>query len=325
MISFGIFMLCFLVAGAWLIATRKNMLQEPDRYGEQAFNGKWLILPILIFVVGTIVSMIQPFVVDRVDAGHIGLKVNLTGDDRGVSDYTYRTGWVTYNEWTEMLYEYPTYQQHIEYGDQNVITKGGFSAVINPTFNYSIVPDAVGEMFQELRLDIKAIEQGWLRTAIIGSVQDVANRWEVDKIFNEREAFEAAIVAECNKRVGKWFIVDQLRTNIVPPAALQEAIVNKTKAIQETQAKIQEALVADANAKKMIAIAKGDSAKVVIDAGGKAEAMRIAADAEAYTLKLKNQQITPLMIEYERIQKWNGIYPTTMLGSGSNTLLNLKP
>lgn len=30
------------------------------------------------------------------------------------------------------------------------------------------------------------------------------------------------------------------------------------------------------------------------------------------------------MIEYERVMRWNGIYPTTMLGSGSNTLFNLK-
>jgi len=329
MISSFIVLIGFLVAVGWIIAKRKSIITEtpPDRRGdtEKKLNIGGLILPILIFVACLITAAVQPFVVDRVDAGHIGLKVNLTGDDRGVSEYTYKTGWVTYNEWTEMLYEYPTYQQHIEYGDQSVITKGGFSAVINPTFNYSIVAEAVGEMFQELRLDIKAIEQGWLKTAIIGSVQDVANRWEVDKIFNEREAFEAAIVAECNKRVGKWFKIDQLRTNIVPPPALQEAITNKTKAIQETQAKIQEALVADANAKKMIAIAKGDSAKAVIEASGRANALLIEAKAEADAIKLKQQQLTPLMIEYERAQKWNGALPTTTLGNGSGTLINLKP
>ena len=231
MISLGIFLLCLLVAVGWLIATRKNMWSEPNRHGERDLNIRYFVLPALILVVGIITAAIQPFVVERVDAGHIGIKVNLTGDERGVSKYTYQTGWVPYNTWTEMLYEYPTFQQHVEYGDQQVITKGGFSATINPTFNYSLIPEAVGEMFQELRVDIKTIEQGWLKTAIIGSVADVANRWEVDRIFNEREQFEQAIVAECNKRVSKWFVISQLRTNIVPPPALQEAIVNKTKAI----------------------------------------------------------------------------------------------
>lgn len=328
MISGSIILLGFLLAIGFAVATRKSIIEttEPDRNGETEtiFHVKGIVVPALILVVALITAAVQPFTVERVEAGQIGLKVNLTGDERGVSKYTYKTGWVTYNEWTEMLYMYPTSIQHIEYGDQQVITKGGFSATINPTFNYSLVPDAVGEMFQQLRMDIKTIEQGWLKTAIIGSVADVANKWEVDAIFNNREQFELAIVAECNKRVGKWFLVDQLRTNIVPPPALQEAIVNKTKAIQETQAKIQEALVAEANAQKMIQIAKGDSAKAVIEASGRANALLIEAKAEADAIKLKQQQLTTLMIEYEKAQRWNGVLPTTILGDGTGTFVNLK-
>lgn len=282
------------------------------------------VAPILVVIVGLITAFIQPFSLQRVDAGHVGLKVNLTGNNRGVSEFEYETGWVVVNTWTEMLYEYPTYQQTIIYDEQTVITKGGFSTVIKPTFNYSLIPDAVGDMFSELRLGIKEIEQGWLHTAVIGAVMDVANRWEVDKIFNEREQFENAIVTECNKRVSKWFVISQLRTNIVPPASLQEAILNKTKAIQETQAKIQEALVAEANAQKMIQIAKGDSAKAVIEASGRANAMLIEAQAEADAIKLKQQQLTPLMIEYEKAQRWNGVLPTTMLASGAGTFITLR-
>lgn len=282
------------------------------------------VAPILVVIVGLITAFIQPFSLQRVDAGHVGLKVNLTGNNRGVSEFEYETGWVVVNTWTEMLYEYPTYQQTIIYDEQTVITKGGFSTVIKPTFNYSLIPDAVGDMFSELRLGIKEIEQGWLHTAVIGAVMDVANRWEVDKIFNEREQFENAIVTECNKRVSKWFVISQLRTNIVPPASLQEAILNKTKAIQETQAKIQEALVAEANAQKMIQIAKGDSAKAVIEASGRANAMLIEAQAEADAIKLKQQQLTPLMIEYEKAQRWNGVLPTTMLANGAGTFITLR-
>lgn len=315
MITLIIIGLTVLVAVGWLIANRKKY----DNYS-QDFSG--FGIPITILIVGIITSFVQPFVVDRVDAGHVGIKVNLTGNDRGVSDYQYKTGWVVYNTWTEMLYEYPTFQQHIDYEEQTVITKGGFSTVIKPTFNYSLIPDAVGDMFSELRLGIKEIEQGWLRTAIIGAVMDVANRWEVDKIFNEREQFENAIVAECNKRVAKWFIISQLRTNIVPPASLQEAILNKTKAIQETQAKIQEALVAEANAQKMIQIAKGDSAKVVIEAAGQANALLIQATAEAEAMRLKQKELTPTYVDYIRWSNWNGVLPTTSLSEGTGIFLN---
>jgi len=249
---------------------------------------------------------------ERVDAGHVGIKVKLTGNSRGVSDYEYKTGWVMYNTWTEQMLEFPTFQQHIEYNDQTVITKGGFAATIKPSFNYSLKPNAIGDMFENLRLDIKQIEQGWLMNAIVSSVNDVANKWEVDAVFNKREEFEAAIIAECNKRLSKWFIVSQLRTNIIPPTSLQNAIESKTKAVQEAQAAMQRKLVAEAEAQEKIARAKGDSAKVVID-----------AQASALATKLKQKEITPLYVEYIKAQAWDGKLPTTVAGNGG-TFLNIK-
>lgn len=297
---------------------------KPDKYGDIEIKpSDWLVKPIIYFIAGFIIAMVQPFSLDRVDAGHVGIKVNLSGDERGVSSYQYKTGWVVYNTWIERLYEFPTYQQHIEYGDQAVITKGGFSAVIKPTFNYSLKPTAVGDMFEQLRLGVKEIEQGWLMTAIVGSVNDVANRWAVDDIFNKREEFESAIITECNKRTSKWFTISQLRTNIVPPDALKSAIESKTKAVQEAQAAIQQALVADALAKKKIAVARGDSASNVINAAGEAQAAIIAAEGEAKAMKAKQAQLTPLYIDYIRATNWDGKYPSTMLGN-SSVLMNLK-
>lgn len=315
MISTLIFILGLVIAGFIAFTTRDQMyVRKEDRWGDmkETLNVSWIIKPIVIFVTGMIVSMVQPFALERVDAGHVGIKVNLTGDKRGVSSYEYKTGWVMFNTWTEQMLEFPTYQQHIEYKDQTVITKGGFAATIKPSFNYSLKPTAIGNMFENLRLDIKQIEQGWLMNAIVSSVNDVANKWEVDAIFNKREEFEAAIVAECNKRLSKWFEVSQLRTNITPPKALQNAIESKTKAVQEAQAAMQRKLVAEAEAQEKIAIARGDSAKVIID-----------AQALALAMKLKQKEITPLYVEYLKAQSWNGVLPTTVAG-GSGTFLNIK-
>jgi regulator of protease activity HflC (stomatin/prohibitin superfamily) len=315
MISSVIFLVCLITAILVGLSTRGNMyVTGPDRWGDekQKFNTMWLIKPIGIFVLGIIISSIQPFALERIDAGNKGLKVNLTGSERGVAKYQYKTGWVVYNDWTEQVKEFPLFQQHIEYDAQEVITKGGFSATIKPSFNYSLREDAIGDMFVNLRLDIKEIEKGWLKNAIVSSVNDVANRWEVDAIFNKREEFEAAIIVECNKRVSKWFTVSQLRTNIVPPASLQKAIEGKTKAVQEAQAAQQRTLVAQAEAQEKIAIARGDSAKAIID-----------AQAFALAMKLKQKEITPLYVEFLKAQSWNGVLPTTVAG-GSGTFLNIK-
>lgn len=306
MISTYIFVGFLIVSIATLFRTRKN-------YNLKEEFGKWILKPILILIIGTVISIINPFSLERVDAGHIGLKVNLTGDERGVSDYTYKTGWVVFNNWTEKLYEFPTYQQHIDYSVQTVITKGGFSADIKPSFNYALVANTVGDMFQNLRLSIKEVEQGWLKTAIVGSVNDVANKWAVDSIFNHRELFEASIITECNKRISKWFTVSQLRTNITPPPALQSAIEAKTKALQEVQVAENQKQVAIAEAFRKIAIARGDSAQMVIEASGEAEAIR-----------RKQLTLSNMYIEYMKIQKWDGKNPTTVLGKEGSTIISVK-
>lgn len=232
----------------------------------------------------------------------------MTGDNRGISKFEYKTGWVIYNTWVSRLYEFPTFQQHIDYPEQQVITKGGFSATIKPSFNYSLKAGDVGDMFSNLRLDVKQIEQQWLQTAIVGTVNDVANKWAVDDIFNQREKFESDIVAEANKRVSKWFTISQLRTNITPPAALQKSIEAKTQAIQEVQVAENQRLVAIAEGDRKIATARADSAAQVIAAAGEAEA-----------IKRKQVSLSDTYIDYLKVNKWNGVLPTVQ--SGSNGIM----
>lgn len=262
---------------------------------------------------GLILAAVQPFTLERVDAGHVGIKVNLTGNDRGISKYEYKTGWVLFNTWISRLYKFPVYQQHIEYPEQQVITKGGFSATIKPSFNYALKAGDVGDMFQNLRLDVKSVEQQWLQNAIVGTVNDVANKWAVDDIFNQREQFEADIIKEANKRVSKWFTISQLRTNITPPPALQQSIEAKTKAIQEVQVAENQKLVAIAEGDRKMAQARADSAAAVIEAAGEAEAIR-----------KKQLSLTPTYVEYLKVQKWNGELPQVQTGNGGGILMNLN-
>lgn len=310
----GMIILIGLIAGAITFIRGEKTIEVKNGYGNMVtrLNSKLLVKSIGIFVVMLFVGMFQPYSVEKIDSGYKGLKISLVGSQRGVTNYQYKTGWVVYNVWTEQVMEFPTYQQHIEYDDQMVITKGGFPATIKPTFNYSLKESAIGDMFVNLRLDVKQVEQGWLKNAIIGAVNDVANTWEVDSIFGHRQAFEGAIVAECNLRLAKWFNVSQLRTNITPPEALQEAIIAKTKAIQQAEASEQQALTAIAEGKRKVAVARADSAEMIIN-----------ANAAALSIKIKQNQITPMYIEYLKANAWDGKLPTTVAG-GSGLFLNIK-
>lgn len=284
--------------------------EQGTKEGQAIFKAAWR--GVFIGVILLITAFVQPFTFERVDAGNVGIKIKLTGNSRGVSNYEYKTGWVMYNSWTEQMLEFPTFQQHIEYDDQVIITKGGFSASIKPSFNYSLKPTAIGDMFENLRVDIRQVEQGWLKNAIIGAVNDVSNTWEVDSIFTHRAQFEASIVVECNKRLTKWFNVSQLRTNITPPESLQEAIIAKTKSIQQAQAEEQRAIAAVATKRRKIAEAQADSAETIIN-----------ATAASLAMKLKQTQLTPMYIEYVKWTNWDGKLPSTMTGN-AGTLLNIK-
>jgi hypothetical protein len=269
-----------------------------EKYTETQSNAVGYIKLVGIVITSIIISFLNPYDVERVDSGHVAILVDNIGDNKGMSKVEYKRGWVIYNNFTQRYYEFPVFQQHIDYEENVVITKGGFQATIKPSFNYALNPTTVDNMFQNLRVDIKTVEQGWLKNAIISSVNDVANLFTVDSIFNHRAEFETAIITEANKRVGKWFTVSQLRTNIAPPPAITASIEEKTKAVQEAQAAVQRTLVANAEAQEKIARAKGDSAKAVISAAG-----------EAMANKLRQATLTPMLIQQQFINKWDGKLP----------------
>jgi hypothetical protein len=306
MIGLFTFILAFLILGLALQVFRKSSYTNDN--GRFQVKAIWKLLA--VFLISLFIAAINPIDVERIDAGHVGIKVSNVGDNRGVGKTEYVTGWVFYNSWISRIYEFPIHQQHIDYEEADIVTRGGFRATIKPSFNYSINAGNVADMFQNLRVGVKEMEQGWLKNAIVGSVNDVANRYTVDSIFNHREEFESSIIKECNKRVSQWFNVSQLRTNIVPPKEISETIIAKTRAIQEVQVAENQRQVAVAEAERKIAQARGDSAQAVIEAAGRAEA-----------IKKEQLSLTPLYIEYIKIQKWNGEVPSTVAGANSGFLI----
>lgn len=314
MITLILLTVVLLIGGLGILMSIRSL--PKDRYGDRDFSSpesKSMYRWIIFTVVGLILSVIQPFATERIDEGHVGLKTKLLGNERGVSKYEYVTGYVFYNSWFERVNEFPVFFQHIDYEENIVITKGGFQTTIKPSFNYTLLPGQIGDMFVSLRKPLKQIEQEWLKTAVIGAVNDVANTWSVDDIFNNREKFESEIVLEAKKRTSKWFFISQLRTNIIPPKALQISIEAKTKAIQDVQVAENQKKVAEAEAARKIAIARGDSAQAVISASG-----------EALAIKIKQKEITSQYIEFTKWSKWNGTLPSTILGSGQNVLLGIN-
>lgn len=316
MISILVFLILFAITAIFVKSNFDNIFPEKtDRFGSKrslSFS-KSFYTSILLLLITIIVPLIQPFSLHKVLASEIALKVKLMGNKRGLSSYEYKTGWVVVNKLTEILVRYETNQQQMTIEPQDVITKGGFPATIKPTFNYKVVKANVPEMYLELRKPLKEIEQTWLTTLIVGSINDVSNRWEVDAIFNNREKFEAEIKSLINERAGRWMTFEQFRTNITPPKSLVDAITAKTKAIQDVQVAENQKLVAIAEADRKIAVARGDSAQKIIE-----------AKAEALSIEIKSKELSKSYIDYITALRWDGkVSQTLVQGSGSGVLLSL--
>ncbi len=90
--------------------------------------------------------------------------------------------------------------------------------------------------------------------------------------------------------------------------------------IVEQQAQQQ---VKQAEAREMAAVADANAKRTQADA----EAYRITKEAEAQARanELLAKSVTPVLIRYNAIQKWNGEYPRTLLGGKDNGLILSLP
>ena len=73
---------------------------------EQQLKIKKMIKAISASVLGFILLVVLFNSCERIDAGHVGVKVNQYGDNKGVDDVTAVTGMVFYNPITTRIYEY---------------------------------------------------------------------------------------------------------------------------------------------------------------------------------------------------------------------------
>lgn len=258
---------------------------------------------------------------ERIDAGHVGVKVNLYGTGKGVGDVTECTGMVFYNPLSTRIYEFPTFVQHKEYiktkDEDNsfvVNSKDGSEFHVAPIVNYSIQREKVPYIFGKYRRTLESIEEGFLKTTIYDAFRMTANSYTAEELISNRQVFESKVRAKLDSDLLKeGFIITQLTSNLGYPETFKRAIEAKNNAVQAALTAENQVKTAEAQAKIKVATAEGD-----------AQAMLATAKAEAESYKLKQSAITPMLLQQMWIEKWNGQMPTTQLGPGTNMMFNVK-
>jgi regulator of protease activity HflC (stomatin/prohibitin superfamily) len=254
---------------------------------------------------------------ERIDAGHVGVKVDMYGSGKGVNDVTECTGWVFYNPVTTKIYEFPTFIQHKEYKDENsfvVNSKDGSEFSVSPIMNYSVQREKVPAIFAKYRRSLEEIEEGFLKTAVYDAFRLATNKYTADGLIGNREVFEIEVRRLLESQLLKeGFVINQFTSNLVYPNSFKKAINAKNNAVQA-------ALMAENKVKQ----AEAEAKIKVATANGNAEALLANARAEAESNRLRQQTLTPMLIQQQWIEKWKGNVPTTNLGSGTNVMYGLK-
>ena len=269
---------------------------------EQELKFKKMTTVITGSVLGFIALIFLFMSCERIDAGHVGVKVNQYGDNKGVDDVVAVTGMVFYNPLTTKVYEFPTFIQHKEYtGDNSFIvnSKDGSEFQVSPIMNYSVQREKVPAIFSKYRRPLEDIEEGFLKTAVYDAFRLATNKYTADELIGNRQGYEVEVRRLLDGQLLKeGFVINQFTSNLVYPETFKKSIEAKNNAVQAALRAENEVKTAEAQAKIKVATAEGN-----------AQALITSAKAEAEANRMKQQTLTPLLIQLEYVNKWDGKLP----------------
>jgi len=238
-----------------------------------------------------------------------GIKVVDTGQ-RGVET---RFGQITseslpeglyfFNPVTTKIVEIDTRVQRTD-GETDTYTRDVQQAAIKYTLNYRLQQNAAHLMYRDVGRDW---EQKLVPQVVLGTLKEVVGKWDAVDLISNRDkaaatAYESirANLAERNVEVSRFEITDIAYTHEFENSVEQKVIAQQ-KAIEEQ------------NRTKQI---EEQARQKVLSAEAEAKSMQIRAEALEQNAKL---------VEWEAVQKWNGVLPQYMLGSGTTPFINLTP
>ncbi|MRG92040.1 prohibitin family protein [Polyangium spumosum] len=274
--------------------------------------------------------------VTRVDAGHVGIKVKLAGDERGVDKSPTVQGWVFFNPLTEQIILFPTSVQNIVWTkdphegnarDSSITFSSQEGVNINADvgLSFHIEPSLAPKLYGRFRKsDLMDLANGYVRNAMRESFNMQASQMPVQEIYG---AGKGKLVENVSKRMLEQlgpdgFVIDQLTIN--GALRLPENVANAiNRAMEATQQAIQaenRVRQVKAEAEQAITQAEGAAKAARARAEGEADAKLITAKAEARANLILKYSMTPTVLQYRALERWNGRLPV-MNGGGAMPML----
>lgn len=261
----------------------------------------------------------------KVPSGYVGVKVYLLGGSKGVDSEELGTGryWVGINE---ELHLFPTFTQNYVWTADSVKgsetdesisfqTRQGLTVNADVGISYRIDPTKVTDIFQKYRKGVDEITDLYLRNMVRDALVETASRLDIESVYGEgkgdlMDAVEKQVrsqVSDLGIIIEKVYWIGELR---LPPTVVA-SINAKIEATQKAQQRENE-----------VQRAKAEAQIKIEDARGEAESVRIRAESQAQANERLARSITPTLVQYNAVDRWDGKLPT-FSGDGANFLFNV--
>lgn len=272
------------------------------------------VLVVLLFLLPSMFSYVEP--------GHVGILIHRAGG--GVDATPLGPGLHFRNPLLSQIEEYPVYMQTLvltresnegspNNDEINVNSVEGQPVSLDVAMSFEIDPVKVPALYQTFRTDIATIQHGYVKQTIRQALQEVVGDEAIADIMGPKKAQTVSrvqgLLQERLMQYGimvKQFTLNEFRA----PQSVIDAI--NTKNVMQ-----QQALTAQNELQKNEFQARGDSIK----AAGRAKAITAEAEAQARANRLLAESLTPTLVQYRLIDKWNGAMP--QVSGGGTPLIQL--
>ena len=273
-----------------------------------------LTMVFAILTIGTVAIFYE-----KVEAGYVGVRVNLLGSNKGVDEEVLGVGRYLIG-WNEELYKFPTFKQTVSWngaysgGAFQFQSKEGLSLSANVSVSYTVNREKVATLFATYRKGIDEITNVYIFNLVRDSLVQSASKRTAESLYGEgKNDFINEVTTHIRNKLQPVGIeIDYIAIvgNVWLPQNVKDAIDEKVKAGQVASQRETEILTAKAEALKEIAKAEGvaNSKKAIAD--GEAYAILKHAEAIKKANDMINKSLTKDLIEYNKIEKWDGKLPT---------------
>ena len=228
----------------------KKGFNREDAEFEMRRAGPFLKVGALAIVVFIVLLLLGIFLlrVTRIEAGHVGVVINLAGQQRGASEIPIRTGWVVYSPLSTQIIEFPTYVQTVKWTkdlseghpineEMGFNSKEGMEIFVDVSLSYAIEPTKVPDFYVKYRVgDMDIFTHGILRDVVRNSLNEVASTYVLEDIYGEKKAeFLRKVQTMIEQKMAPVGVgVQQFGFIGAPrvPAVIATAITAKAQAIQ---------------------------------------------------------------------------------------------